>query len=82
MSRSLDPKKTGSKSINDPIIDMINQTLVSKNDLVWNDIWKKLTDKFDNDPGTLSLFNEYFPPSKNLGLFVLKLFMYYRGRYA
>jgi hypothetical protein len=75
-------KKTGSKSINDPIIDVINQTLVSRKDLVWNDIWKTLTAKFDNDPVTLALFNEYFPPSKNLGLFVLKLFMYYRGRYA
>ncbi|MEO7922070.1 MAG: hypothetical protein ABIR30_00170 [Chitinophagaceae bacterium] len=73
-------KKMGSKSINDPLIDMINRTLYSKKDISWPEIWKKLADRFSKDENTLSLFNEYFPPSDNLGLFVLKLFNY-DGRY-
>lgn len=72
-------KKTGAKSINDPIIDIIDEALVNKNDLEWNVIWKKLSDRFRADKETLSLFNEYFPPGKNLSLFVLKLFNYYSG---
>jgi hypothetical protein len=67
-------KKTGSMSINDPIIDVIDETLASKNDLLWSEIWKKLTDRFSKDGTSLSLFNEYFPPSNNVSLFVLKLF--------
>ena len=70
-------KKTGSKSINDPIIDVINETLLNKEDLIWADIWKKLEKRFSKDETALGLFNEYFPPGKNLGLFVLKLFKYY-----
>lgn len=70
-------KKTGSKSINDPIIDVINETLLSGQDLSWPDIWEKLTRRFSRDEFTLNLFNEYIPPAKNMGLFVLKLFNHY-----
>jgi hypothetical protein len=70
-------KKTGSKSINDPIIDEINETLLNRKDLLWPEIWKKLAARFGKDEVALSLFNEYFPPSDNLSLFVLKLFNYY-----
>ncbi|HUR66883.1 MAG TPA: hypothetical protein VMZ03_11105 [Chitinophagaceae bacterium] len=71
-------KKTGSKSINDPIIDLINETLLSDKDLYWPEIWKTLAKRFSKDEVALSMFNEYFPPSTNLGLFVLKLFNHYR----
>ncbi len=70
-------KKTGAKSVNDPILDVINETLVSKNDLYWPEIWKRLAARFTKDETALSLFNEYFPPSNNVSLFVLKLFNYY-----
>lgn len=70
-------KKTGAKSVNDPIIDMINETLIANEDLSWPEIWKKLEGKFGKDQKTLSLFNEYFSPSNNVSLFVLKLFIYY-----
>lgn len=69
-------KKTGAKSINDPILYVINETLVNEGDISWPAIWKTLTTKFSKDEATLSLFNEYFPPNKNVSLFVLKLFMY------
>jgi hypothetical protein len=70
-------KKTGSMSINDPILDEINKTIIEGKDLEWPELWKKLTDRFSRDEGSLALFNEYFPPSTNLGLFVLKLYNYY-----
>ncbi len=70
-------KKTGSGSINDPILEMINETLADKKDLSWPGIWKNLSKRFMKDEQASGLFNEYFPPSHNLGLFVLKLFKYY-----
>ena len=70
-------KKSGSKSINDPIIEVINATLLNKKDLSWPLIWEKLQDRFRKDEFTLNLFNEYIPPGKNVSLFVLKLFNYY-----
>ncbi|HEX2630417.1 MAG TPA: hypothetical protein VHM26_15460 [Chitinophagaceae bacterium] len=69
-------KKTGSMSINDPIIQTINQTLLEQKDLYWPEIWKKLEERFSKDKNMLGLFNEYFPPSNNTSLFVLKLFMH------
>jgi len=70
-------KKTGSKSINDPIINVINETLLNKEDLSWPAIWEKLAAQFSKDEFTLNLFNEYIPPGKNVSLFVLKLFNFY-----
>jgi len=70
-------KKTGSKSINDPIINVINETLLNNEDLSWPLIWEKLSVRFNNDEFTRNLFNEYIPPGKNVGLFVLKLFNFY-----
>lgn len=70
-------KKMGSKSINDPIISMINETLLSGSDLYWPDVWEKLRARFNKDQAALNLFNEYIPPGKNVSLFVLKLFNYY-----
>jgi len=70
-------KKAGSKSVNDPVIDVINETLAGKNDLVWTEIGKKLAGRFSKDEATLNVFNEYFFPADNVSLFVLKLFNYY-----
>jgi len=70
-------KKTGSKSINDPVINVINETLLNKEDLSWPIIWEKLSARFNKDEFTRNLFNEYIPPGKNVSLFVLKLFNFY-----
>jgi hypothetical protein len=70
-------KKTGSKSINDPIINVINETLLMGQDLSWSEIWEKLSSRFSKDESALNLFNEYIPPGKNVSLFVLKLFNFY-----
>jgi len=71
-------KKTGSKLINDPMIDEINETLLNGKDLVWADVWNNLQKRFSKDEFTLNLFNEYLPPIKNVSLFVLKLFNRYK----
>ena len=70
-------KKTGAKSINDIIINVINETLATKKDISWSEIWEKLSTRFSKDEFALNLFNEYIPPGKNVSLFVLKLFNYY-----
>ena len=69
--------KNGSKSINDPIIDIINSTLLNKKDLSWPEIWTRLQSRFHKDEFNRGLFEEYIPPGKNVSLFVLKLFNYY-----
>ena len=71
-------KKTGSMFINDPIIEVINETLVNGRDLVWLEIWEKLRIRFSKNEFMLNLFNEYIPPGRNVSLFVYKLFNYYR----
>ena len=70
-------KKTGSKSVNDPVINVINETLLNNEDLSWPIIWEKLSARFSNDEFTRNLFAEYIPPGKNVSLFVLKLFNFY-----
>jgi len=67
-------KKTGSLLINDPMIDMINKTLQNNKDIIWTEVWEQLTDRFQKDEFALNLFSEYIPPSKNVSLFVFKLF--------
>jgi hypothetical protein len=69
-------KRTGSMSINDPILYVINDNLIKNKDLYWPEIWDQLNAKFSKDENTMALFNEYFPPSKDLSLFVLKLFIH------
>jgi len=71
-------KKTGTMLVNDPIIEVINETLMNGKDLVWLDIWEKLRIRFSKNEFLLNIFNEYIPPGKNVSLFVYKLFNYYR----
>ncbi|HEU4860473.1 MAG TPA: hypothetical protein VFT15_11570 [Chitinophagaceae bacterium] len=71
-------KKTGSKLINDPMIDVINENLQNRGELNWTEIWQQLSDQFSKDEFRLNLFNEYIPPARNVSLFVLKLFNYYK----
>ena len=71
-------KKTGSKFINDPMIEVINENLQNKGTLIWTEVWQELAGKFSKDEFKLNLFNEYIPPARNVSLFVLKLFNNYK----
>jgi hypothetical protein len=67
-------KKIGSMLINDPIIEVINQNLQDCRDIIWTEVWEKLAIRFSKDEIAQNLFNEYIPPTKNVSLFVLKMF--------
>lgn len=67
-------RKMGAKAINDPMLNSINETLSSGANIHWPEIWNRLTARFKKDAGMLATFQEYFPPSHNLSLFVLKLY--------
>ena len=71
-------KKTGSKYINDPMIEVINESLRNGSNLNWAEAWQTLTTRFSKDEFRLNLFNEYIPPARNVSLFVLKLFNSYK----
>jgi len=71
-------KKMGSKLINDPLFEEINNDLRADKDLVWAVIWKHLEARFRDEEFLLNLFDEYIPPSRNLSLFVFKLFNFSR----
>ena len=71
-------KKTGSKYINDPMIEVINENLRNGLDLTWAETWQILANRFSKDEFRLNLFNEYIPPARNVSLFVLKLFNSYK----
>ncbi len=70
-------KKIGTQLINDPMIELINETLRNKEDLIWAGIWEKLATRFRKNAYLQNLFAEYIPPAKNLSLFVLNLFNKY-----
>lgn len=67
-------KKIGTMVINDPLIDVINHTITDNKDLVWSEIWDQMDKKFSKDAFAKNLFSEYIPPTRNISLFVLKLF--------
>jgi hypothetical protein len=67
-------KKIGSRFINDPMIDVINNTLLNNKDITWTKVWEELRIRLSNDKMALTIFDEYIPPTKNVSLFVLKLF--------
>ncbi|MBI5372052.1 MAG: hypothetical protein HZA79_08510 [Sphingobacteriales bacterium] len=70
-------KKIGTQLINDPMIELINESLRNKEDLIWAGIWEKLTMRFRKNAYLQNLFADYIPPGKNLSLFVLHLFNKY-----
>jgi len=69
-------KQVGSMLVNDPLLDIINRKLLEQQNLVWNNVWQDLSKELQKNKAAYSLFQEYVPPSKNIGLFVLKLYNY------
>ncbi len=69
-------KEIGKGDINRPIINYLNQSLVSGNTLVWKDMWAALTKVFYADPNkdVRESWDDYIPPYKNLGAIFLKAY--------
>jgi hypothetical protein len=55
-------KQIGTKSLNDAMLFALNENIRNGNDIVWNDFWDKLRDRF----GSNQYFSDYIPPNKNL----------------
>jgi hypothetical protein len=69
-------KEIGKGDINRPILNYLNQALLSGNTLVWQDMWASLTKLFANDPSTevRESWDDYVPPYKNLGAIFIKAY--------
>jgi hypothetical protein len=67
-------KQVGTKSVNEPILQAINSSLLDGNNIDWLPIWKTLTEKFEKDPVARERFDDYIPPYKNLGVIFIKAY--------
>jgi hypothetical protein len=69
-------RQVGSMAVNDPLLQQLNDYLVSGKNIDWTDFWMGLNEKFKNDAMASKLFEEYVPPYKNVSSFVVKLYNY------
>jgi hypothetical protein len=67
-------KQVGTKTVNEPILEAINNTLVSGKDIEWLPMWRDLDARFQNDPAGKEKFDDYIPPYKNLGAIFIKAY--------
>jgi hypothetical protein len=66
-------KGTGTMTVNDPLLAIINQHIVTQNTpLVWQDIWKSAEAKLKNKKD----FNAYICPPLNTGALFLASYLY------
>jgi hypothetical protein len=67
-------KQVGTKTVNEPILDAINNTLIAGKDIEWLPMWRDLETRFLNDPAGKEKFDDYIPPYKNLGAIFIKAY--------
>jgi hypothetical protein len=67
-------KQVGTKAVNEPILQAINNTLLAGKDIEWLPMWRELTARFQNDPVAKEKFDDYIPPYKNLGAIFIKAY--------
>ncbi len=68
-------KQTGAKNVNKPIIDALDNTLRSGNNIDWRQMWGNLTNYFNKSSKDLrETFEDYIPPQKNLGALFIKAY--------
>src|SRR6202012_1021780 len=70
----ISPKQVGTKTVNEPILEAINNTLVAGKDIEWLPMWRELDARFQNDPNGKEKFDDYIPPYKNLGAIFIKAY--------
>lgn len=66
-------KQVGTKSVNEPILQAINNALVAGKNIDWISMWKELGTHFKND-ASKEKFDDYIPPYKNLGAIFIKAY--------
>jgi hypothetical protein len=67
-------KQVGTKTVNEPILQAINNTLLAGKDIEWLPMWRELSARFKNDPAAKEKFDDYIPPYKNLGAIFIKAY--------
>jgi hypothetical protein len=67
-------KQVGTRMVNEPILQAINNTLVSGKNIEWLSMWKELNYKFRTDAVAKDRFDDYIPPYKNLGAIFIKAY--------
>ncbi len=63
-------KQVGSGSVNWPILDYLDRTMLAGKDIDWVSMWSDLSKQLRGN----ALFDDYVPPHKNLGSLFLKAF--------
>jgi hypothetical protein len=66
--------EVGTKAVNEPILQAINNTLLAGKDIEWLPMWRDLSARFQNDPVAKEKFDDYIPPYKNLGAIFIKAY--------
>jgi len=66
-------KEVGTKTINDPILQTMNESLRKGLDINWIDFWNNLELQFSSKVEKLR-FENYIPPHKNLGAIFIKAY--------
>lgn len=68
-------KQVGAYRVNVPIINSLNEILVSGKDVNWITMWQGLSKYFSSQGAdTKELFSDYVPPNKNLGAIFIKAY--------
>ena len=67
-------KQVGTRTVNEPILQAIDNDLLEGKNIDWLSIWKELNDKFQKDPVAKEKFDDYIPPYKNLGAIFIKAY--------
>ena len=69
-------KEIGAGDINRPIINYLNQSILTGKKIIWKDMWKSLTKLFSQDPNKSirESWESYIPPYRNLGAIFLKAY--------
>ncbi len=67
-------KQVGTKTVNEPILRAINNTLLAGKDIDWLSMWRELETSFQKDPAAREKFDDYIPPYKNLGAIFIKAY--------
>jgi hypothetical protein len=67
-------KQVGTKTVNEPILAAINNTLLAGKDIEWLPMWKELSAQFAKNAEARERFDDYIPPYKNLGAIFIKAY--------
>jgi hypothetical protein len=67
-------KQVGTKAVNEPILQAINNDLIDGKNIDWIEMWKQLTARFQKDASAREKFEDYIPPYKNLGAIFIKAY--------